>query len=74
MFLISFEISLILTLSEICVISNAATATTFAVTYNKFYVPAVNLSIQNNLELMQQLNSVFKGTIDWKNYHSKVST
>ena len=55
--LINCEVSLILTWSANCLMSNAATnqATTFAVTYTKLYVPVVTLSIDDNAKLLQQL-------------------
>ena len=62
--LINCEINLILTWSEKCVLSNDAKATTFAITDTKLYVPIVTLSIQYNANLLQQLKSGFKRTIN----------
>ena len=76
MLLINYEISIILTWSANCVISNAAAnqATTFAITDTKLYVPVVTLSTQDNEKLLQQLKSGFKLTINWNKYHSKTTT
>ena len=71
--LINCEINLILAWSANCVISNATNnqATTFAITDTKLYVPVVTLSAQDNAELLQQLKSGLKRTINWNKYHSK---
>ena len=45
--LIDCEINLILTWSEVCVISCATGATKFKITDTKFYVPLVTLIMQN---------------------------
>ena len=71
--LINFEINLILTSSDKCVLSNDMKAKTFAITDTKFYVPIVTLSIQDNAKLLQQLKSGFRRTINWSKYQSKVS-
>ena len=42
--------------------------TTFAITDTKSYVPAVTLSTQDNVKLLQQLESGFKRTINWNKY------
>ena len=72
---INFEIILILTLPTNCVISNAAAiqTTTSAVTDTKLYFPVVTFSAQDNVRLLQQLNSCFKRTINWNNYQQKVT-
>ena len=52
--LINYEINLILTLSDKCVLSNAAAqATTFAITDTKFDVAIVTLLTQDNAKLLQ---------------------
>ena len=57
-----------------CVFSNAAAqATTFAITDTKLYVPVVTLSTKDNANLLQQLKSDFKRTINWNKYQSKVT-
>ena len=52
----------------------AAQATTFSITDKKLYVPAVNLSTQDQVKLLEQLKPGFKRTINWNKYQSKVST
>ena len=74
MFLISFEINLILTLSTDCVIvvSNVANQNaTFVITDTKLYIPVVTLSAQDNAKLLQQLKPDFKRIINWNKYLSK---
>ena len=44
-------------------------ATTLAVTDTKLYVPVVTLSTLGNAELLQQLKSIFKYTINWNKYN-----
>ena len=57
-----------------CVLSNATTATTFAITDTKLYVLVVTLSAQDNAKLLGQSRSSFKRTNDWNKYQSKVWT
>ena len=71
--LINCEINLILSWSEVCVIYSATGATKIKITYTKRYVPVVTLSTQDNTELLQQLKSGFKRTINWSKYQPKVS-
>ena len=52
MLLINCEISLILTWSENCILKSAITDT-------KPYVPALTLSTQDNVNLLEQLKSSF---------------
>ena len=54
-------------------LSNDTKATTFAIADTKVYVPVVILSTQDNVKLLQQLKSGFKGTINLNKYQSKVS-
>ena len=57
-----------------CVFSNAAAqAATFAITDTKLYVPVVTLSTKDNANLLQQLKSGFKRTINWNKYQSTVT-
>ena len=56
-----------------CVLPNDTKATTFAIADTKVYVPVVILSTQDNVKLLQQLKSGFKGTINLNKYQSKVS-
>ena len=57
--LIYFEINLILTWSEYCVISVAIRETKFAITDTKLYAPVVTLSTEINIKLLKQLESLF---------------
>ena len=50
--LINSEINLILTWSDICVLSND-TKGTFAITDTKLYIPVVILSTQDNAKLLE---------------------
>ena len=42
-------------------------------TDTKIYTPIVTLSIKDNAKLLQQSKSDFKRTINWNEYHSKLS-
>ena len=70
---INFEITLILTWSQNCVISNATVnqATTFVIANTKLYAQVVTLSTDDSGKFLQQLKSRFKRTIDWNKYQSK---
>ena len=74
--LINCEINLILTWSANFAITNAAANQTakFAVNNTKIYVPVVTSLTQDNAELLQQLKSGFKRTINCNKYQSKTST
>ena len=68
------EINLIVTWSANCCtidppINNQIP--TFAITHTKPYIPVVTLSTQDNAELLQQLKSSFKRTINCNKYQSK---
>ena len=72
--LINCEINLILTWATNCVIVSTNVSNqnaTFAITDTKLYVPVVTLSTQDNSKLLQQLESGFKGVINWNKYLSK---
>ena len=71
--LIIFEINLILTWSDKCVLSNHAKTATFAITDTKLYAPVVTLSTQDKAKLLQQLKPGFKRTINWSKYQSAVT-
>ena len=73
--LINCQINLILTnkWSANCIISVVNRATTLAITDKKLYVPAVTLSINDNVKLIDQLKSGFKRTNKWNKYQSKVT-
>ena len=65
MSLINYEVNLILTWSENCVMSSATGKAKFAIINAKFYVPVVTLSTQDNAKLHQQLKPGFKRTNNW---------
>ena len=70
--LIDYEVSLILTWSLTCLITNSAGAGTFEITDTKLYVPVVTLSTQDNSKLRQQLKSDFiKGKIGTNIYQNQ---
>ena len=64
MALINCEITFDLTWSANCVICEECRATTFAIPDTKLYVPAVTLTIQDKGNLLQQLKSSFKTSIN----------
>ena len=68
--MINCEVTLILTCSSTCVISNSKGAGRFIITGTKLYVPVVTLSTQDNAKLLQQLKSCFERTINWNKYQS----
>ena len=72
MSLINCEVTIILTWSSDCVITNYTGAGKFAITEIKLYVPVVTLSTQDNAKLFQQLKSGFKRTINWNKYKSNI--
>ena len=69
--LINCEVSLILTWSSTCVITNSTGAGAFKIIDTKLYVPIVTLSTQDNAKLLQQLKSGFKRVVNWNKYLSK---
>ena len=72
--LINCEINLDLNWYEKCVIVATDVANQgakFSITDKKLYVPIITLSTQNNAELLEQLKSGFKRTINWNKYQSK---
>ena len=62
--LINCEVSLFLTWSSTCVITNSTGEGRFTITDTKLYVPVVTLSTQDNAKLLQQLKSGFRRTIN----------
>ena len=69
--LINCEIEPILTCSRDCTIINSNIANqnpTFTIRETNLYVPVVNLSTQDNSELLPQLKSGFKRTVSWSKY------
>ena len=71
--LINCEISATITWSKNCVIFFANAATEFSTTDTKLYVHIATLSTEDNIELLKQLESDFKRTIDRNKYQSKVT-
>ena len=69
--LINCEVSLILTWSSSCVITNYTGGGKFKTTDTNLYVPVVNLSTEDNEKLLQQLRSGFKRVINWNKYLSR---
>ena len=69
--LINCEVSLMLTSSSACVITNSTREEKFKITDIKLYVPVVTLSTQDNAKLLQELKSGFKRVINWNKYLSK---
>ena len=72
--LINCEVSLILTWSSTCVITNFTGEGKFAITDTKLFVPVVSLSTQDNANLFQQLKSGFRRTINCNKYQSDSKT
>ena len=66
--LINCEVSLMLTWSSTCIITNSTGEGTFEITDTKLYLPVVTLSTQDNEKLLQQLQSGFKSVINWNKY------
>ena len=62
--LINCEVSLTLTLSSTCVITNSTGPGTFEITDIRLDIPVVTLSTQENSKLLQQLKSSFKRIIN----------
>ena len=85
--LINCDVSLILTWSENCVLTdiktriargtrvaiNAPTNATFKITDVKLYVPVVTFSTENDETLLEQLRTGFKRTIKWNKYWSEMT-
>ena len=51
----------------------AKSGATFEITDTKLYVPAVNLSKENDTKPLEQLKSGFKRTIKWNKYRSQMT-
>ena len=69
--LINCEISLTLTWSPNCVITNSTGQGKFKISDTNLYVPVVTLSAKDNETLLEQLKSGFKRVINWNKYLSK---
>ena len=68
--LINCEVSLFLTRSSTCFITNSTVNGNFAITDAKIYVQVVTLSTKDNVKLIQQLKSGFRRTISWNKCQS----
>ena len=76
MSLIKCEINLDLNWSENCFSVSTTVENqgpTFSITDTKRYASVVTLSTEDNAELLEQLKSSFKRTINWNKYQSKKS-
>ena len=69
--LINCEVSLTLTWSPNCVITNSTGQGKFKITDTNLYVPVVTLSTEDNEKLLQQLRSGLKRVINWNKYLSR---
>ena len=74
MLLINCKIHLELNWTKNCVIFSVAGVTAFQITSTKLYVPIVTLSTKDNVNLKKQLNEVFKRSVYWNEYKSKIET
>ena len=72
--MINCEVSLFLTWSTTCVITNSTGGGRFTITDTKLYVPVVHLSTQDNAKLLQQLKSGFKRKINWNKCELSIKT
>ena len=72
--LINCKISLILTWSRNCVISEMNRVTTFPVTDTKLYVLVITLSNNDNEKLLPHVKSGFRKTIIWNKYQLTATT
>ena len=69
--LINCGVSLTLTWSSNCVITNSTGEGKCKITDTNLYVPVVTLSTKDSEKLLQQLRSGFKRVINWNKYLSK---
>ena len=72
--LINCKVSLFLTWSSTCAITNSTVEGKFAITDTKLYVPVVTLSTQDNETLLQQSKFCFRWTVNWNKYQSYPKT
>ena len=72
MTLINWEFNQVFTLPADFVTPTATGEAKFAITDKKLYVPAITLSIQDNVKMLQQLKPCFKRIINSKKHQSKV--
>ena len=69
--LINCEVSLDLAWPENRVIYSGTEKVKFGIADTRLYDPVVTLSTEENIKLLNQLESGFKRTINWKKYQSK---
>ena len=50
------------------------TSVTFRINNPKLYVPLVTLSINDNINFLENMKQGFKRTISWKKYRSEIKT
>ena len=50
------------------------TEATFQINNTKFYVSFVTLSINNNINFLENIKQGFKRTISWNRYRSEITT
>ena len=50
------------------------TGTTFQINNGKLYVPVVTLSINNNIEFLENIKQGFKRAISWNKYRFEIKT
>ena len=70
MSLINCKVELSLKWYKNCILSSAGTASTFAITDTKLYVPVVTLKIEDNAKLSRLLSEKFKRSIYWNKYQA----
>ena len=74
MLLINCKISVQLKWSrKFIIVATTTNNQTFQINDTKLYVPVVTLSTQENIELLKQLQSSFKRTINWNKYQAKTT-
>ena len=56
------------------VANNPPTGLEFQITGTKLYVPAVTLSKENDIKLLEKIKSGFKKAIKWNKYRSQIMT
>ena len=54
--------------------NNNITVVNFAITSTKLYLPDVTLSVNYNINVLENVKQRFKRTISWNNYRSKITT
>ena len=69
--LINCEVSLNLTWSPNCLITNSTGQGKFKIINTNLHVPVVTLSTKDNEKLLEQLKSDFKRVINWNKYLSR---